>query len=222
MNVKKIFLPLALLMTLAVVGCNQNSGNNGSGSGNTPAPTPGASESEVEAPLDDDGEPYVLPRNWTEGAKANNSDGKEYIQLNDAAAKKVGVKISIQNYTVSEDDNADTELTGDGKIDPVNQKDAALTYKVKAPKAASYQMVLRGKSKSDALSRSLSARSFTVQLNGEDVDVMGDRTPLTDEQSDFVGVPSMYLTGAEDTIRITCCDYRIQFDVESFVIFSQL
>ena len=163
----------------------------------------------------------VVPHTWADGTAATNSDNKEYIPLTDAAAGKVGVKIAITNYTVESDAADGTELTSEGKINPVNDKSGILTYKIVAPKAGAYQMVLRGKSKSDAVEKTLSERSFTVKLNGTEVDVQGSRAPLGTDQTDFVGAPTINLTGNEDTIKITCCDYRIQFDVSGFIIFAE-
>lgn len=163
----------------------------------------------------------VLERNWTEGTPATNSDGKEYIPLTDATLNKVGVKISIKNYTVEDDAVEGTELGSDGKIAPVNEHSAILTYKITAPKAGEYQLVMRGKCSSSATERTLSERHFTVTLNGEAVDVVSDRVSLTTDTADFVGAPTVNLTGQEDTIKITCPDYRIVFDVNSFLIFSE-
>lgn len=162
----------------------------------------------------------VIPHTWTDGTPATNSDGKEYIPLTDAAANKVGVKISIQNFTIESGSTA-TGLDSSGKINPGNDHGAYLTYKVKAPKAGAYQLVLRGKSASNALERTLDARAFAVTLNGAEVNTYGDRTPLTDTDSDFVGAPTLNLTGNEDAITISASDYRIQFDVAGYIILAE-
>lgn len=162
----------------------------------------------------------VIPHTWADGTPATNADGKEYIPLTDAAAGKVGVKIAITNYTIESGSTA-TGMGSDGKINPGNDHGAYLTYKIKAPKAGEYQMVLRGKSASNALERTLDDRAFGVTLNGASVATEGDRTPLTETDADFVAAPTVNLTGNEDTFTITASDYRIQFDVTSFIIFAE-
>ena len=127
------------------------------------------------------------------------------------------------NYTVEADATEGTELGSDGKIAKGNDHDAILTYKITAPKAGAYQMVMRAKSSTsnNALTKSLDDRYFTVTLNGVAVDIQADRVPLTAEMADFVAAPTINLTGSEDTIKITAPDYRPVFDVESFIIFAE-
>ena len=162
----------------------------------------------------------VIAHNWSEGAAQTNSDGKEFIPLTDEAAGKVGVKISINNYTVESDAIEGTTLNS-GKIDPVNKKDAILTYRITAPKAGAYQLVMTGKSSSSGDGKTLSERSFTLKLNGQVVDIEDGRAPVTTSNAAFVAAPTVNLTGGEDVIKITCCDYRIQFDTSSFLVFAE-
>ena len=164
----------------------------------------------------------LLQRNWDANPTSKtNSDGKEYFQLTDTGNKVVGVKISIKNYTVESDATSGTTLTSDGKIDKVNDKSAILTYKITAPKVGSYQMIMRGKGSSSGDGKTLWERNFTVKLNGVAVDVQSSRAPITTSTADFVAAPIVNLTGNEDTIKITCSDYRIQFDVNSYIIFAE-
>ena len=163
----------------------------------------------------------VIPHTWTDGTPATNSDNKEYIPLTDTAANKVGVKISIQNYTIDAEADSKTAFNEKGQIDPSGSTTARLTYKVVAPKAGVYQFVMRGKSKDDALERKFTNRGLTVKINGESADIEGDRQPLTTADTDFVFAPSVNLTGEEDTIVITACYYRVQFDVASYLIFAE-
>ena len=245
MKMNKVFGACALLLALAVVGCNSNPSSEAPASSPAPASqpasvapssaapssaapssaTPSSAAPSSEAPSSEaPTNPLLVPlaRTWTDGTPANNSDNKEYIPLTDATANKVGVKISIQNYTVESDAESGTTLNSKGQIDPSNKTGAILTYKITAPKAGAYQFVMRGKSKSDALERKLSSRGLTVKVNGEAAEIEGDRQPLTEEDTDFVVVPTLNLTGNEDTIKITACYYRIQFDVASFLLFQEI
>ena len=190
----------------SVCGAENNGGNNGgnSGSGNT------------------NNDVALLVRNWDANpVSKTNSDGKEYFQLTDTGNKVVGVKIAITNYTVESDATSTTALGSDGKIAPVNDHSAILTYKITAPKVGSYQMIMRGKSSSSAVEKTLAERHFTVTLNGQTVDIQNSRTPLTATTADFVAAPTINLTGGEDVIKITCPDYRIVFDVSSYIVFAE-
>ena len=219
MNVKKVFSALTLLLALTVVGCN-NASKESAKPTSTPTSEP-ASEPEEEGEID---EALLTPlaRTWADGASAKNSDGFDYIALSDAAANKVGVKIAITDCTVAEGATETTAFNSGGSIDPVNDHSAALAWKVKAPKAGNYQFVMTGKTKSSANTRTLSDRAFMVTLNGESVEVYGDRQPLEESATPFVAVPKMALTGQEDTITVSCSDYRIQFDLESFLLFQEI
>lgn len=240
---KKLFPALLATLMLALVGCSgekessapasssaapasSSSAAPASSSSAAPASSsseaPASSSSEApaaEQPAADPDFLEVVEHTWVDGTAATNSDGKEYIPLTDG--DKVGVKISIQNYTVTDDANADTALNSKGQIDPSNKTDAFLTYKITAPKAGVYQMVMRGKTKEDAMERKFENRGLTVKVNGVAADISGDRQPLVATDTDFVVVPSIALSGEEDTIQITACYYRIQFDVESFIIFAE-
>lgn len=176
----------------------------------------------VNKPMDPLWKP--LPRTWTDGTPAQNSANKEYIPLTDTAAGKVGVKISIQNYEVATGATSTSSLSSDGKIGPVNDHDAALAWKIVAPKAGDYQLVMTGKCKTDAADYTLSERAFAITLNGQAVDVAAtERVAVTPESAAFVAAPRMTLTGtAEDVITVSCSDYRIQFDVNSFLVFQEI
>ena len=168
------------------------------------------------------GEVQVLVRNWDPNPTSKtNSDGKEFFQLTDTSNKVVGVKIAITNYTVESDASSSTALGSDGKIGPVNDKSAILTYKITAPKMGAYQMIMRGKSSSSGAEKTLSERNFTVKLNGQTVDIQNSRIAVTTTNGDFVAAPTINLTGNEDIIKITCSDYRIVFDTSSFIIFAE-
>ena len=186
----------------SVCNAENSGGNSGQGGGNT--------------------EVAVLQRNWDANPTSQtNSDGKQYYQLTDTSNKVVGAKISIKNYTVENDATSTTALSSDGKIGPVNDKNAILTYKITAPKMGTYQMIMTGKCSSSGEGKTLSERNFTVKLNGQTVDIQNSRTAVTTTTADFVAAPTINLTGNEDTIKITCSDYRIVFDVNSFIVFAE-
>ena len=164
----------------------------------------------------------LLVRNWDANPTAKtNSDGKQYFQLTDTGNKVVGAKIAITNYTVESDAASGTALGSDGKIGPVNDKSAILTYKITAPKVGTYQMIMRGKCSSSATEKTLAERNFTVKLNGQNVDIQNSRVAVTTTTADFVAAPTINLTGNEDVIKITCSDYRIVFDTSSYIVFAE-
>ena len=217
---------IVALLALGVVSCSGNnepakSSASAQPSSSSVAPAPSSSSS--VAPADTTDYTVVLPRTWTEGAAVKNSSGKDVIPLTDAAAGKVGVKIAIVDFTLDADGTTATGMDNSGKIEPGNDHGAYIRYRITAPKAGAYQMIMRGKSSTsnNALEKSLNDRAFDVKLNGVSVDVQGDRVPLTADQSDFVAVPTIMLTGNEDTIDVTASDYRIQFDRTGFVVFAE-
>lgn len=165
----------------------------------------------------------VIAHTWTDGTPAANADGKNYIPLTDATANKVGVKIKITDYTVETGAADGTGIDSNGKVVPQNDHNAILTYKITAPKAGDYQMIMRAKSSTsnNALEKTLGDRYFKVTLNGQAVDVGDDRVPLTAETADFVAAPTIHLTGSEDTFTFTAPDYRPVFDLNSYITFSE-
>ncbi len=167
-----------------------------------------------------------LERNYTEGTPAQNTAGKEYIPLNDAAANKVGVKIAITNWEVPTftDATATAKLADDGGIEPKNDHNAFIAFRIIAPKAGNYQMVVTGKGSSSGDGKTLNDRAFAVKVNGEDVDVEGDREPINStSHTAFVAAPTIALRGTEeDVIALSCSDYRIKFDLTSYVLFNEI
>ena len=199
----------------------------GAGTAKISAKKDGYKAGEISITVNKPANPLWIPleRNYTDGEPAQNSAGKEYIPLNDATANKVGVKIAIKNYEVAEGATASSSLSSDGKIGPVNDHDAALAWKIKAPKAGNYQLVMVGKCKTDAADYTLAERAFGVKLNGAEVDVeASERVAVTPEAAPFVAAPTIALSGpeTEDVIAITCTDYRIQFDTSSFLLFQEI
>ena len=184
--------------------CNADNNGSSSGSGN------------------DNGEIAVLQRNWdATTTEKTNSDGKKFYQLTDTGDKVVGAKIAITNYTVESDAASGTALGSDGKIGPVNEKSAILTYRITAPKVGTYQMIMKGKSSSSGAEKTLADRNFTVKLNGQVVDIKNSRIAVSTTNGEFVAAPTLELTGNEDVIKITCSDYRIVFDTSSYIVFAE-
>lgn len=182
--------------------------NNGGGS---VTPTPSSSQPSGEVN-------YLEPlsRVWVEGTPATNADGKQYIPLSEQASGKVGVKIKFADY------GADSTATvSSGKLNPVNDQTVYLSYKIKAPKAGVYQMVMSGRVSNE--SYTLANRKLRVTLNGESVDIQGDRDGglRADGDNDFVVAPSINLTGNEDTFTVACCDNRIAFVESSYIVFAE-
>ena len=228
----RIFAAMAALMTLGLAACSgENATESASAAPTSSKAASSAAKSSSKKPSSSKavssskpaGPDYtqVIAHTWTEGTPAANADGKNYIPLTDAAANKVGVKIAIMDFAVPSDAAEGTTLGSDGKIAPVNEKTAYIGWKVKAPKAGDYQMVMTAKSSDTGVGKTLGDRSVTVRLNGAAVDIDDTRDPLTTEMAQFVVAPTIHLTGNEDTIEITACDYRPVFDTASFVIFAE-
>lgn len=158
----------------------------------------------------------VLSRVWTVTKTENNSDGKPYEQLKDNSKNKVGVRIKFTDYGAGS-----TATVSDGKLGPTNDTTVYLEYKIKAPKAGAYQMILDGRVSDD--SKTLNERSFSVKLNGQNVDTQGDRTAglVGTGDNEFVGCPTIMLTGNEDVIRIACPNYRIIFNLSGMITFAE-
>ena len=147
-----------------------------------------------------------------------NADNKQYIQLNDTRVNKAGVKIAFANFG-----SGSTATVSGGKINPQGDTAVYLEYKLKAPKAGTYQLVMNGRVSDNGLGKTLSERSFKVVLNGQDVAIENTRTDVltADGDNDFVAAPAVELTGNEDTIRIACSGYRIVFTDGSFLTFIE-
>ena len=228
----RIFAAMAALMTLGLAACGGEANTESASAAPTSSKAASsAAKSSSKKPSSSKpvssskpaGPDYtqVIAHTWTEGAPMANADGKNYIQLTDATANKVGVKIAITDWVAAADAIEGTTLGSDGKIAPVNEKTAIIGWKVKAPKAGDYQMVMTAKCSSNGTGYTLNQRSVTCRLNGEAVDIDDSRDPLTTEMAEFVLAPTIHLTGNEDTIEISACDYRPVFDTASFVVFAE-
>ena len=223
----KILASLAALMTLGLAACNNETPTESASdaatsqtASKTNSATASKQASSKPASSKSTGPDYtqVIAHTWQEGTPAANSSGKNYIPLTDGA--KVGVKIAIADYTVEAGAAEGTGLSS-GKVVPQNNHDAILTYKIKAAKAGDYQVVMKAKCSDGAESRTMDERYFVCTLNGASVDVGSDRAPLTTTSAEFVAVPTVHLTGEEDTFTFTAPDYRPVFDMDSFIVFAE-
>ena len=216
MNIRKVFAACALSLALALVGCNNNAGG---------GQTPGGNNFDPESYTFPEENPMPVSRNWTAGTPAQNSDGKTYTPLTDSAAKKVGVKIAITDYS----DDSEGNIGDDGKLPTT--AGASVTYHVKAARAGAYQMILKGKVSSSGDSYSFagsSSRGIKVTVNDDEdlANVYGDRLYDDagldhDNYNPFV-LAIVLLTGNEDAVAFENPYYRIVFDTESDVVFAEL
>ena len=191
----------------SVCGYGKSSGSSSNPGTSTPS----------SQPADD----YTLPIGghvWTESAPMTNSDGKQYIQLTDASDGKSGVKIKFADYGPDS-----TATISSGKINPQNDTSVFLSYKIKAPKAGAYQLVMNGRVSNSGLGMTLSERAFKVTLNGASVEIENTHTDVltADGDNDFVCAPTINLTGNEDTVTIACPNYRIIFTDGSYLTFIE-
>ena len=228
-HMKKVKLGSAIiaLLALGLVACGGNGGNAKTSSrpkGNSSSVSSQAgNNTSSQASSGSDGT-TVLQRNFDAGTSATNSDGKEYFTLIDAAANKVGVKISINNFTLDAPNTTATGFDSSGKINPKNDHNAFLRYRITAPKAGDYQMIMRGSSPTNT-EKTLAERHFAVKLNNESVDVQDSRAPFKTTHADFVAAPIIHLTGGEDAIDVSAPDYRVAFDLDAstgFIVFAEI
>ncbi|MBO6261402.1 MAG: hypothetical protein J6N95_02210 [Bacilli bacterium] len=233
MNFKKGISAVAILLALTLVGCNGNKesakpssapASAQPSSSKTPSSKPSSSSA---APATSSTAPVAFPmpiaHTWTEGTPAANADGKNYTPLTDSAANKVGVKIAANDAVPGEGFTFDG-----GKIGPVNDSTAYVTFKVKAPKAGNYQMVMSAKTSQSGNDYTIADRGLRVVVNdGDDCEVYGDRLYTdcglnNDTYAQFVVAQPVALTGNEDTIKLFNPNYRIVFDLTADVIFAEL
>ena len=162
-----------------------------------------------------------IGRVWTDGTPANNSVGKQYIPLSETSTGKVGVKILVDDYSPSPESTA--SMGSDRKIAPQNDETVYLSYRIKAPKAGTYQLVMNGRVSQSGLGMKLSERAFKVTLNGASVAIEDTVTDIltADGDNDFVAAPAIQLTGNEDVVTIACPNYRIAFTANSYLTFIE-
>ena len=154
----------------------------------------------------------ILTRVWTKTSDKTNSDNKAYEQIKDNNKNKVGVRILTKNISA-------------GSFDSDNRIPTTVTYKITAPKAGDYQMIMSGRVVDE--SKKLSERSIAITLNGANVSIdFGTRDGGLNGRGDneFVICPTIHLTGNEDTITVACSSTAalgIGFAQDAWVVFAE-
>ena len=162
---------------------------------------------------------------WTAGTAVKNSYDKEYIPLTGPDGS-VGVKMALKD---SDPASAST-FDADGKLG--TDADSYVTFKLKAPKAGVYQMILKASCSSsgdDYKFAGSSSRGFDVKINGyEDQDnVYGDRlytdAGLNHDTKEAFVFALVQLNGPdyEDEIQFRNPYYRMKFDVNGDIVFAE-
>ena len=245
MNFKKGLSALALLLALTVVGCNNNkeskpatssapaSAQKSSTAPSSAKASSSAAPSSVKPAAPHPAEPtwpaecpaLIDTSAWTAGTAAKNSYGKDYTPLT-AADGSVGVKIAVADY----DPDSVSSFDGDGKLG--TDADAYVTFKVKAPKAGVYQMIIKASCSSSGDSYKFAgeqSRGFDVLVNGYDDqdNVYGDRLYSDagldhDEKRAFI-FALVQLNGPEyeDEISFRNPYYRMKFDTTGDLVFAE-
>ena len=153
----------------------------------------------------------ILARVWTKTADKTNSDGKAFEQIKDNSKNKVGVRILTKNISAGAFDS-DNKIPADGTV----------TYKITAPQAGDYQMIMSGRVSDET--KKLSDRGIAITLNGANITIdFGSRDGGLNGRGDneFVICPTIHLTGNEDVITVACKYYRIGFAQDAWVTFSE-
>ena len=173
--------------------CHNGSGNQGGDTGN---------DTDVNE---------VLSRVWVKTADKTNSDNKPYEQIKDNSKNKVGVRILTKNVSAGSFDN-ENRIPANGTV----------TYKITAPKAGDYQLIMSGRV--DDETKKLSERGIVITLNGSAISIdFGNRDGGLNGRGDneFVICPTIHLTGNEDTITVACSANRIAFAQDAWVTFAE-
>ena len=162
---------------------------------------------------------------WVAGTAAQNSYGKNYVPLT-AADGSVGVKIAMTDY----DPQSASTFDGDGKLG--TDATSYVTFKLKAPKAGVYQMILKASCSSSGDSYPFagsSSRGFDVLVNGYDDqdNVYGERLYSDanldhNEKRPFI-FALVQLNGPdyEDEIQFRNPYYRMKFDTSADLVFAE-
>ena len=188
---------------------------------NPPAPHPAEPTWPAECPA------LIDTSSWTAGTAVKNSYGKDYVPLT-AADGSVGVKMALADY----DPESAGSFDSDGKIGPQNEADAYVTFKLKAPKAGVYQMILKASCSSSGdehIFAGESSRGFDVKINGyEDQDnVYGSRlysdAGLNHDTKEAFVFALVQLNGPdyEDEISFRNPYYRMKFDINGDIVFAE-
>ena len=188
---------------------------------NPPAPHPAEPTWPAECPA------LIDTTDWVAGTPAKNSYGKDYTPLT-AADGSVGVKIALADY----DPNSAGAIDSDGKITPQNEATAYVAFKLKAPKAGVYQMILKASVSSSGDEHPFageSSRGFDVIVNGyEDQDnVYGSRLfsdanlDYTEKRAFIFALVQLNGPDYEDEIQFRNPYYRMKFDISGDLVFAE-
>lgn len=162
---------------------------------------------------------------WVAGTAVKNSYGKDYIPLT-AADGSVGVKMALTDY----DPNSASTFDTDGKLG--TESTSYVTFKLKAPKAGVYQMILKASCSSSGDEYPFagsSSRGFDVIVNGyEDQDnvygtrLYSDANLDHNEKRAFI-FALVQLNGPdyEDEIQFRNPYYRMKFDTSGDIVFAE-
>ena len=232
MKIKKALSALVLMLAMTTGACNGGGSSEAPKSSSaapaTSSAAPATSEEapatseeipEPDAPTWPDECPAVIDTSsWTDGTPAANAYGKNYTPI--SGGGKVGVKININDF------DPDSEASfSSGKLPTT--PGATVVWKVKAPKAGIYQMIMKGKVSSSGDSSSLGSRHLYAKVNGFESqsngygDRMYDDAGLDHDNYNAFVVALVNLTGNEDAISLENPYYRVVFDMESDVVFAE-
>ena len=164
---------------------------------------------------------------WTVGDAVKNSYGKDYFPLTGADGS-VGVKMALADY----DPESAGAIDSDGKITPQNEASAYVTFKLKAPKAGVYQMILKASVSSSGDEHPFageSSRGFDVIVNDyEDQDnVYGSRLfsdanlDYTEKRAFIFALVQLNGPDYEDEIQFRNPYYRMKFDISGDIVFAE-
>ena len=164
---------------------------------------------------------------WTAGTAVKNSYDKEYIPLTGPDGS-VGVKMALKDY----DPQSAGSIDSDGKISPQNEATAYVTFRLKAPKAGVYQMILKASCSSSGdehIFAGESSRGFDVLVNGYDDqdNVYGSRlysdAGLNHDTKEAFVFALVQLNGPdyEDEISFRNPYYRMKFDINGDIVFAE-
>ena len=162
--------------------------------------------------------PMPVTRDWIEGTPAQNRSGKTYTPLTDRGTGKPGVKIALTDSSSGEYNS--------GKMS--NSSNISVDYEIKAPEGGLYQMIMCGRVSTGSEERTFDQRLITASVNGFSnlANTYGERlyTDAGLNLDDYVPFvfAIVYLTGQEDTVSISNPNYRIVFDMDSYVVFAKL
>lgn len=164
---------------------------------------------------------------WVAGTPVKNSYGKDYTPLT-AADGSVGVKMALADY----DPESAGAIDSDGKITPQNESSAYVTFKLKAPKAGVYQMILKASVSSSGDEHPFageSSRGFDVIVNNYDDqdNVYGSRLfsdanlDYTEKRAFIFALVQLNGPEYEDEISFRNPYYRLKFDINGDIVFAE-